>query len=102
MAHTEPTSLQWSAPAVLWPLVLSVISLFAFVVIELCVASEPVLAPFLLKQKFPVLNGLSNFFVANCTFTIMYFFPMWFQTVALTSASTAGSLFLGNRVVDID
>jgi hypothetical protein len=84
----------WGAPAVLWPLVLSVISLFAFVVIELCVASEPVLAPFLLKQKFPVLNGLSNFFVANCTFTIMYFFPMWFQTVALTSASTAGSYSL--------
>jgi hypothetical protein len=94
VAYAEPTALQWGAPAVLWPLILSVISLVAFVVIELCVASEPVLAPFLLKQKFPVLNGLSNFFVANCTFTIMYFFPMWFQTVGLTSASTAGSYSL--------
>lgn len=88
----------WGAPAVLWPLILSVISLVAFVVIELCVASEPVLAPFLLKQKFPVLNGLSNFFVANCTFTIMYFFPMWFQTVGLTSASTAGLHLLPNSI----
>ncbi|KAI9436222.1 vacuolar amino acid permease [Lactarius indigo] len=83
----------WEAPGVVLPLALSVVSLIAFVLVELCVASEPMLAPFLLKQKMPVLNGLSNFFVANCTFTIMYFFPMWFQTVALTNASTAGSYF---------
>ncbi|KAF8264661.1 major facilitator superfamily domain-containing protein [Lactarius quietus] len=81
----------WGSPSVIWSLVLAVVSLIAFVVIELCVAGEPVLAPFLLKQKLPVLNGLNNFFVANCSFTVMYFFPMWFQTVALTSASTAGS-----------
>ena len=94
LVHTEPSFLQWGAPDVIWPLMLAVVSISAFVVIELCIASEPVLAPFLLRQKFPVLNGLSNFFVANCTFTIMYFFPMWFQTVALTNASTAGSLSL--------
>jgi hypothetical protein len=89
VAHTE--SLQWEAPGVVFPLALAVISLFAFVVIEHCVASEPMMAPFLLKQKMPVLNAMSNFFVANSSFTVMYFFPMWFQTVALTSASTAGS-----------
>ena len=94
MAHTEPTFLQWGAPDVKWPLVLAVVFFSAFVVIELCMASEPVLAPFLLRQKLPVLNGLSNFFVANCTFTIVYFFPMWFQTVGLTNATTAGSLSL--------
>ncbi|KAH8992189.1 vacuolar amino acid permease [Lactarius akahatsu] len=82
----------WEASGVILPLALSVVSLIAFVLVELCVASEPMLAPFLLKQKMPVLNGLSTFFVANCTFTIMYFFPMWFQTVAMTSASTAGSI----------
>ncbi|KAI9453901.1 vacuolar amino acid permease [Lactarius psammicola] len=88
----------WEAPGVIFPLALAVISLFAFVVVELCVAREPVLAPFLLKQKLPVLNGLSTFFVANCTFTIIYFFPMWFQTVAMTSASTAGLHLLPNSV----
>ncbi|KAH9173079.1 MFS general substrate transporter [Lactarius sanguifluus] len=88
----------WEAPGVILPLALSVVSLIAFVLVELCVASEPMLAPFLLKQKMPVLNGLSNFFVANCTFTIMYFFPMWFQTVALTSASTAGLHLLPNSI----
>jgi len=61
-----------------------------FLVIELKLAIEPVMAPFLLKQKIPVLVGMSNFLVAFCNFSIMYFFPMWFQTVMLSSASVAG------------
>lgn len=64
--------------------------LLLFIIVELKVAIEPVLAPFLLKQKIPVLVGISNFLVAFCNFSIMYFFPMWFQTVMLTSASIAG------------
>ena len=28
--------------------------------------------------------------MALCNFTVMYFFPTWFQTVALTSSSVAG------------
>jgi hypothetical protein len=72
------------------PLVLAGIFGIAFVLVELFVAPEPVMAPFLLKQKIPVLVGLSNYLVALCNFGVMYFFPMWFQTVALTSASTAG------------
>lgn len=27
-----------------------------------------------------------------CNFSVTYFFPMWFQTVMLTSASTAGNV----------
>jgi MFS family permease len=88
----------WEAPGVVFPLALGVISLVAFVVTELCVAREPMLAPFLLKQKIPVLNGMSNFFVAHCNFSVMYFYPMWFQTVALTSASTAGLHLLPNSM----
>ena len=61
-----------------------------FVYVELYVAPEPVLAPFLLKEKIPVLVGISNFLVATCNFTVMYNFPTWFQTVMLTSASEAG------------
>ena len=62
-----------------------------FVYVELYIAPEPVLAPFLLKQKIPVLVGISNFLVATCNFTVMYNFPTWFQTVLLTSASEAGA-----------
>ena len=52
------------------------------------------LAPSLLKQSIPVLVGTSNFMVATCNFSIMYFYPMWFQTVMLTSASVAGECSL--------
>ena len=81
---------QWGDPFVTAPLALSVIFALAFLLVELYIAPEPVLAPFLLKQKIPVLVGLSNFLVATCNFAVTYFFPMWFQTVMLTSASTAG------------
>ena len=65
-----------------------------FLVVELKLAVEPVLAPFLLKEKIPILFGISNFLVAFCNFSVLYFFPMWFQTVMLSSASTAGELDL--------
>ena len=61
-----------------------------FVVVEIFVSVEPVMTPFLLKQRIPVLVGCSNFLVAMCNFAIMYSFPMWFQTVMMTNASTAG------------
>jgi hypothetical protein len=48
------------------------------------------MVPFLLKQKIPVLVGISNFLASFCYFSIMYFFPMWFQTVMVSSASVAG------------
>lgn len=62
----------------------------AFVIIELFIAPEPVLAPFLLRKKIPVLVATSSFLVAICNFAVMYNFPTWFQTVLLTSASEAG------------
>lgn len=75
---------------------MSSITLFiAFVIIELYIAPEPVLAPFLLKKKIPVLVATSSFLVATCNFSVMYNFPTWFQTVLLTSASEAGAFSLG-------
>lgn len=82
--------IQWSSPIVYVPIALSVAFSVAFIVVELWIAPEPVLAPFLLRQKIPVLVGVSNFLVATCNFTVMYNFPTWFQTVLLTSASEAG------------
>jgi hypothetical protein len=37
----------------------------AFILIELLVAPEPVLAPFLLKQRVPVVIGVSNLLVSR-------------------------------------
>ncbi len=75
------------------PLTSAIVFALLFVFVELKVAPEPILAPFLLKEKIPVLVGISNFLVATCNFTIMYNFPTWFQTVMLTSASEAGAKY---------
>ncbi|KAJ3782613.1 vacuolar amino acid permease [Lentinula aff. detonsa] len=91
-------NIPWSDARVIAPLVLSIVFFIIFVIVELYISPEPVLAPFLLKQKIPVLVGISNFLVATCNFTITYFFPMWFQTVMLTNASTAGLHILPNSI----
>lgn len=49
------------------------------------------LAPFLLRRKVSVLVGISWFLVATCNFSTMYFLPMWFETVAVTSTAEAGA-----------
>jgi len=88
----------WSSPSVFVPVILAVVFAVAFVIFELYIAPEPVLAPSLLKQRIPVLVGISNFLVATCNFTVMYNFPTWFQTVLLTSASEAGAHLIPNGV----
>ncbi|KAG7086848.1 hypothetical protein E1B28_002769 [Marasmius oreades] len=92
------SDLPWSNPGVIVPLALSFIFSILFIIVELYVAPEPVLAPFLLRERIPVLVGISNFLVAICNFSITYFFPMWFQTVMLTNASIAGLHILPNSV----
>ena len=81
---------QWTDPHVIVPLALSFLFLFLFLVVECRIAPEPVLPPCLLCEKVPLLVGLSNYFVSVCNFSVMYFIPLWFQTVPLDSASIAG------------
>jgi MFS family permease len=45
-----------------------------------------------------MLVGVNNFLVATCNFTVQYFFPMWFQTVMLTSPSVAGLHLTPNSI----
>ncbi|KAF7295894.1 Vacuolar amino acid permease [Mycena chlorophos] len=91
-------SSRYMTPRVLVPLILAVIFFLAFLVVEIFVAPEPVMAPALLRQKVPVLVSASNFLVAACNFSVTYFFPMWFQVVTLESASTAGLHLMPNSV----
>lgn len=91
-------NLPWGSPIVVSSLVLAAVTAILFVVVELFVAPEPILAPHLLRRKIPVLVSVSNFFVSMGNFAVMYFFPMWFQTVQLTNASTAGAHLLPNSL----
>ena len=83
---------QWSNPSVWISFTASIAFTVLFLLVEIYVAVEPVLPPYLLRQKVPVLVGCSNALVAVCNLSVTYYFPTWFQTVMLTSASTAGKI----------
>ncbi|KAH7335239.1 MFS general substrate transporter [Rhizoctonia solani] len=88
----------WDSAPVVTCLVIMVVAAVAFLVIELKLAYEPMLAPSLLRESVPVIIGYSNALVSMCNFAIMYFFPMWFETVQLQSASVAGAHLLPNSL----
>ncbi|KAJ1306850.1 hypothetical protein OPQ81_007835 [Rhizoctonia solani] len=88
----------WDSAPVVTSLVIMVVGTVAFLFIELKLAYEPMLAPSLLRESVPVIIGYSNALVAMCNFAIMYFFPMWFETVQLQSAGVAGAHLLPNSV----
>jgi len=98
LSYKYNEDLPWSSTSVIISLCSCVTMLMAFVIVELFVSPEPVLAPFLLKRRVPVLVGINNLLVSVCNFSVMYFFPMYFETVMLTSASTAGAHLLPNSL----
>lgn len=79
-----------SDPLVITSLTLSIFSTLIFIIAELFVSNEPIMAPFLLQQKDPLLVSISYFLVSTCNFSITYFFPMWFETVKMDSEAVAG------------
>ncbi|KAG8729157.1 hypothetical protein FRC12_021221, partial [Ceratobasidium sp. 428] len=88
----------WDSAHVVTSLVIMVVSAVAFVFIELKLSPEPMLAPSLLRQTVPVIVGCSNALVAMSNFAMMYFYPMWFETVQLRSAGVAGAHLLPNSL----
>lgn len=72
---------------------LSVVFFILFVVAEVYVSPEPVLAPGLFKHREAIVISASNFFVPICNYAVMYFLPTWFQTVKLDKASVAGTCY---------
>ncbi|KAF9780435.1 vacuolar amino acid permease [Thelephora terrestris] len=98
LSYRYNEQLPWDDTRVISTLAFAILFFLLFLLVELKLAVEPVLVPSLLKQKIPVLVGINNFLVAICNFSIMYFFPMWFQTVMLSSASTAGLHLLPDSI----
>ncbi|KJA19134.1 hypothetical protein HYPSUDRAFT_56817 [Hypholoma sublateritium FD-334 SS-4] len=88
--------LPWSNPYVWISFVSSISFALLFLIVESFVAVEPILPPYLLMERVPILIGLSNALVAVCNLSVTYYYPTWFQTVMLSSASTAGLHLLPN------
>ncbi|KAF7323384.1 Vacuolar amino acid permease [Mycena chlorophos] len=90
--------LPWSDPWVFLPLAGGGTFLVLFFLVEALVASDPVLSPSMLGQQVPSLIALSNFLSATCNFSVSFFFPVWFQTVMMESATTAGAHITPNSI----
>ncbi|KAG9308781.1 major facilitator superfamily domain-containing protein [Chiua virens] len=90
--------LPWTNLRVVILLILSLLSFGVLLVVEFCIAREPILPPCLLREKVAVWVSLSNFFLSACNYSVTFFVPLWFQTVSLDSAAIAGLHLLPNSV----
>ena len=59
---------QWTDFRVIGSIALSVSAFVTFVVLELLVVPAPILAPFLLRRRIPILVSTSNLLIAYCNF----------------------------------
>ncbi|MBW0480770.1 hypothetical protein O181_020485 [Austropuccinia psidii MF-1] len=86
---------QWSDVRVFGTFVGFLLGLVAFIWIE-ARASEPILPLRLLKLRTPLCCLGLNFFSSIVFFAILYMFPLWFETVKLTTTTQAGLHLIPN------
>ncbi|EJU04497.1 MFS general substrate transporter [Dacryopinax primogenitus] len=88
----------WSSPEVIITFCGMIAFAGIFILTQLYVSPEPVLSRKLLKMKTPMIVAANNFLVAVCNFGVTFYFPVWFETVALESAGEAGLHLLPNAL----
>ena len=81
----------WTHPLVLTTLPLSGVSLLIFIWIEDRVASEPVIPVRLLLNQTVAAACLTNWFETMSVFGLLYYIPVYFQTIHQLSATGAGA-----------
>lgn len=69
LSYKYNDELPFTSPNVITSIIIAIVTFVLFVVVELFVAPEPVLAPFLLKMRVPVLIGISNLLVNTRDFS---------------------------------
>ncbi|KAH8548049.1 major facilitator superfamily domain-containing protein [Umbelopsis sp. PMI_123] len=80
----------WSSPAVIVPLVFTVIFIVALCWVESRYAKEPLMPPRLFKNQSVVAIMCTNFFFGCAFFAIGYYQPVYFQAVRGDSAVQSG------------
>lgn len=110
-------SLKWSHPLVWAPLVVFAVFLVGFGFVEAKFSREPVLPMRLLAMRSPFFIAWMNFIVSwnsfrysssttsptsqrlTCRRSVLYMFPLYFETVMLVSAASAGAHLVPNSVM---
>jgi MFS family permease len=88
----------WTHPLVLTTLPLSLLALLGFIYIEDRVASEPVIPVRLLAQQTVAAACLTNWFITMAVFALLYYVPIYFQTVLSLSSTAAGARLIPQSV----
>lgn len=81
----------WTHPLVLTTLPLSLLALFVFIFIEDRLVPEPVIPVRLLTQQTVAAACLTNWFITMAVFALLYYIPIYFQTVLSLSSTAAGA-----------
>ncbi|GAA6047387.1 hypothetical protein JCM3770_001279 [Rhodotorula araucariae] len=98
LSFKNDRNLPWSSGYVWAPLITFVISGIAFVLVEAFWSPEPVMPLRILKDRNGLFVALANFTVSFVSFSILYFYPQFFEIVKQKSASAAGAHLLPNSV----
>ncbi|KAI0420562.1 major facilitator superfamily domain-containing protein [Xylaria grammica] len=94
------TVFAWSSGRIIAPLVIGVAGFALFGWYETKV-KEPVMPPELFKNRTLVIIFVATFFNSLLLYWVLFFLPVYFQTVLLTSASRAGVLLLPSILLGI-
>ncbi|GAA5977997.1 hypothetical protein JCM11641_004353 [Rhodosporidiobolus odoratus] len=98
LSFKNDRNLPWSSPLVWVPLVMWAVAGVAFVLVEAYWSPEPVMPLRLLGDRNGLFVALANFTVSFVSFSILYFFPQFFEIVKQNTASQAGAHLLPNSI----
>ncbi|POV95304.1 hypothetical protein PSHT_15739 [Puccinia striiformis] len=88
---------EWSDPRVYGNFIGFLVGLGVFIYIESTVP-EPVLPLRLLKFRTPLCSVGISFFTSMIVFSVLYMYPLWFETVKLSSPTEAGLHLIPNSI----
>ncbi|KAH8926333.1 MFS general substrate transporter [Atractiella rhizophila] len=88
--------LPWSDPKVWSFLIVFGVAISLFIYVETCVSAEPVMPLTILNTRNGICIALTNFITSMGAFSVLYFWPYFFETVLLTNSATAGLHLLVN------
>ncbi|GAA5996745.1 uncharacterized protein JCM10292_003177 [Rhodotorula paludigena] len=98
LSYKNDRNLPWSSPFVWVPLITFVVFGIAFVSVEAFWSAEPVMPLRILRERNGLFVALGNFTTSFVSFSILYFYPQFFEIVKGNTASGAGAHLLPNSV----
>ncbi|GAA5875328.1 hypothetical protein JCM3774_005780 [Rhodotorula dairenensis] len=98
LSYKNDRNLPWSSPFVWVPLITFFISAIAFGLVEAFYSAEPVMPLRLLKTRNGLFVAFANLTLSWVSFSILYFYPVFFEIVKQNSASRAGAHLLPNSI----